>query len=148
MIVYLDTSALVPLLVSEPASSACGELWDAADKILTTRLSYVEAVAALAMAARMGRITEEELRAGRAILDELWAGIDIIEFDDALARAAADCATRHGLRGYDAVHCAAALAVRDSTMVAASGDGSLLEAWRVEGCQVRDTHAQQSPHGR
>ncbi|MEI2775609.1 MAG: hypothetical protein V9G19_06470 [Tetrasphaera sp.] len=31
MIVYLDTSALVPLMIEEPTSTACGELWDMHD---------------------------------------------------------------------------------------------------------------------
>lgn len=32
MIVYLDTSAVVPLLIPEPSSAGCGELWDSADR--------------------------------------------------------------------------------------------------------------------
>ena len=53
MIVYVDTSALVPLLINEPTSEACGEIWDSADSITVTRLAYIEAVAALAMAERL-----------------------------------------------------------------------------------------------
>lgn len=54
---------------------------------------------------------------------------------------AADLAVTHGLRGYDAAHCAAALAVDDAELVAAAGDGTLLSAWRAEGVTVCDTNA-------
>jgi uncharacterized protein len=72
LILYVDTSALVPLLISEPASGVCGELWDSADSLLTTRLSYIEAAAALAMAHRMGRISRADVEASRSVLDQLW----------------------------------------------------------------------------
>lgn len=51
---------------------------------------------------------------------------------------AAGLAMTHGLRGYDATHCAAAVAVNDPELVAASGDGRLLGAWQAEGVTVRD----------
>ena len=49
MIGYLDTSALVPLLIGEATSPACREFWNTADAVTSTRLLYVEAVAALAL---------------------------------------------------------------------------------------------------
>lgn len=141
MILYIDTSALVPLLVDEPTSDDCGELWDSADSVTTTRLAYIEAVAALAQAARMGRITVNQVRGARSVLDDLWSVVDVIELDRALMTGAADLAIAHGLRGYDATHCAAAIAANDAELVAASGDSRLLTAWRAEGVAVRDTNA-------
>jgi predicted nucleic acid-binding protein len=141
VIVYFDTSALVPLLVSEPASDACGELWDSADSVTGTRLTYIEAVAALAMAERMGRLTTADLRDGRSVLDDLWAAVEVIELDQDLMSDAARLAVAYGLRGYDATHCAAAVAASDADFVAASGDARLLTAWRSEGLAVRDTNA-------
>ncbi|MGL5928947.1 MAG: type II toxin-antitoxin system VapC family toxin, partial [Dermatophilaceae bacterium] len=61
MILYVDTSALVPLLVDEPSSVACGEMWDAADRVVVTRLAYVESCAALGRAQRLGRISRAQL---------------------------------------------------------------------------------------
>ncbi len=141
MIVYIDTSALVPLLIDEPTSNACGELWDGADNVTCTRLAYIEAVAAVAMAERMGRISATKARDGRGVLDELWPVVDVIELDQELMSEAARLAVLHGLRGYDATHCAAAVAASDVELVAASGDTRLLAAWRAEGIAVRDTHA-------
>lgn len=141
MILYIDTAALVPLLIEEPASHACGELWDGADAIVGTRLAYIEAAAALAQAQRMGRISARQSRGSRVILDELWPVVDVIELDQELMSGAAGLATVHGLRGYDATHCAAAVAVNDAELVAASGDGRLLQAWQAEGVAVRDLNA-------
>lgn len=141
MILYIDTSALVPLLVDEPTSDDCGELWDSADDVTSTRLAYIEAVAALAQAERMGRITASQVRAGRSVLDDLWSVVEVIELDQALMGAAAGLSVTHGLRGYDATHCAAAIAVNDAGLVAASVDTRLLAAWRAEGVAVRDTNA-------
>ena len=139
MIVYVDTSALVPLLIDEPASEACGQMWDSADSIVSTRLAYIEAVAALAMAGRMGRISPQDVSDGRSVLDDLWTVVDIVELDQGLMSHAAELAVLHGLRGYEATHCAAAVAASDDTTIAASGDRRLLAAWRAEGLAVRDT---------
>jgi predicted nucleic acid-binding protein len=54
---------------------------------------------------------------------------------------AAKLAVRHGLRGYDATHCAAAIEVNDVELVAASGDQRLIAAWRDEGLAIRDIRA-------
>ena len=64
MIVYVDTSALVPLIISEPTSTAAQRLWDAAGRVVATPLVYVEAHSALAQAQRLGRITLAQLRRG------------------------------------------------------------------------------------
>lgn len=140
MILYVDTSALVPLLIDEPTSAACGEMWDGADSVTVTRLSYIDAVAVLAQAERMGRIESREVRGGQSVLDDLWAVVDVIELDEALMLSAARLAITHGLRGYDATHCAAAVAVNDADLVAASGDKKLLAAWRTEGIATRDVN--------
>jgi hypothetical protein len=86
----------------------------------------------MAMAERAGRVTAAEASDGRVVLDELWTAVDVIELNRDLMSHAAQLAVDHGLRGYDAVHCAAAVAVEDPRLVAATatkgscrhGDGS------------------------
>jgi predicted nucleic acid-binding protein len=145
VILYLDTSAFVPLLIDEPPSQTCGALWDVADQLVTTRLTYVEVAAALAAAQRLGRITSKEHDAGRERLTELWPEFDVVEFDEQLMAAAAQAAMARGLRGYDSVHFAAAVAVNDEYLVATAGDRRLLDAWRAEGIAVIDTNAPPQP---
>lgn len=128
MIVYFDTSAFVPLLVTESGTSSARELWDSADEVVTTRLLYVEAAAALARARRMDRITDRNHRAALHSLDDLWRDFRVTEIDETVIRRAAELADRHALRGYDAVHCASAERIADADLVVASGDKDLLAA--------------------
>lgn len=140
MIVYLDTSACVPLLVAEPTSGACQQLWDAADDVVGTRLLHVEASAAVAAAERSSRLSGEQAAGARSVLDDLWSQVSVVELDGALMREASLLALRLGLRGYDAVHCAAAVSLHDPDLVAASGDRDLLRAWTGLGVAIFDPH--------
>lgn len=79
--------------------------------------------------------------AAAQLLEQVWSDVTVVPADETRLRAASAAARRHGLRGYDAVHCAAALAVADADLVAATGDVELLAAWRHEGLSVVDTHA-------
>jgi hypothetical protein len=63
MIGYFDTSAFVPLLVAEPGSAFCRQLWDSSGTVVTSRLLYIETAAALAQALRLGRILQRDPRA-------------------------------------------------------------------------------------
>lgn len=140
MIGYLDTSALVPLLVAEPSSAMCRRFWDDAEVIVSSRLLYVEAAAALAQALRMDRLTTDQHRCAVAILDTLWGQIDVVEGGELLVGRAAALAYELSLRGYDAVHCAAAEQLNDDNVVAASGDRRLLDAWTAVGVDTFDTN--------
>jgi len=133
VIAYFDTSAFVPLVIDEPDSRAAQQLWDAADRIVSVRLVYPEARAALAMASRLERITTAQLRAAVDHVDELVAQIDVVELTPALAREAGELAELMALRGYDAVHLAAARTVHDDDLVMAATDAALLAAANFSG---------------
>jgi len=72
-------------------------------------------------------------------LDDLWEQCIVLPNDDLLVREAASLAVHHRLRGYEAVHCAAAVRHTDSAVVPVTGDRSLLAAWRSSGLDVADT---------
>lgn len=139
MIAYLDTSAFVPLLVVGPSTPLCRRFWDDADAVVSSRLLYVEAAAALAQAVRTGRIADEEGRAAVTLLGELWDEFEVVEVDELLVGQAAHLARCHGLRGYDAVHCASAQQLDDDDVVVAAGDQRLLTAWTTLGMSTLDT---------
>lgn len=141
MIVYFDSSALVPLLVGEPGSELCRRLWTGADEIVTCRIAFVEVAAALAQAQRLGRLSTAQLERTLVGLEQLWSGLSIIELDAPLSSTAANLATRLALRGYDAVHAAAAALVASEDTVAAAGDQALLRAWGALGLSTVDTRA-------
>lgn len=138
MLAYFDTSALVPLVVDEPATHLCNVKWDAADVIVTSSLAYVEAHSAIAQAVRHGRISGEGHQRALDAFQLRWNDLIHVPPSDSVVRAAADLAARHALRGYDAVHCATALAVASDDFVAISGDRDLLRAWGELGVATID----------
>jgi predicted nucleic acid-binding protein len=89
---------------------------------------YPEARAALAQARREGRIAARQLRPAVRALDGFYLQLDVVEVDEALAHDAGELADAHALRGYDAVHLAAAQRLEDAELVLAAGDRALLGA--------------------
>lgn len=136
MNVYFETSAFFKLVVDEEGSAEAVELWEAAHRVIASRLMYPEARAALAAAARVGRVTSAELRLVRSRLESRWNQVEIIEIDDEIARASGDLAEAHALRGYDSVHLASAVALADETSILATWDLELRGAALDAGLQV------------
>lgn len=139
MIAYFDTSSVIPLLVDEVASERCERLWDEAARAVSSRLLYPEARAALAQAARTGRLSRAEHRAAVAELDALVAEFDVVELTAEVAYSAGELAEQHALRGYDAVHLAAALTLAEDDLVFVTGDVQLVAAARGAGLAVAAT---------
>jgi uncharacterized protein len=55
-------------------------------------------------------------------LEELWLQMDVVEVSTSLAQAAGDLSEAQGLRGYDAIHLAAALLIGADALVSADAD--------------------------
>ena len=109
MITYVDTSTLIKLLIDEAGSNRARQVWDSADALVTVRLTAVEARATLAAATRAKRLTSRQLIAAVAEFDLLWSSLNVVEVNADIIARASDLADVHALRGYDAVHLAAAL---------------------------------------
>jgi predicted nucleic acid-binding protein len=136
MIAYFDTSAVVPLLIAERGSDRAASLWESADRVVSVRLTYPETRAALAQAHRLGRLTARHLRHAVGEFEALLGEIDVVEVDETLARRAGELAEFHQLRGYDAVHLAAAERVYDPDVVLIAGDGALHDAATAKGMTI------------
>ncbi|MGH2727776.1 MAG: type II toxin-antitoxin system VapC family toxin [Actinomycetota bacterium] len=132
MIVYVETSALVTLLIREAGSSDVDLLWDGADQILTSRISEVESRAALAAAHRAGRISGADHSTAKANLGRRLRQVQLVELTREVVRVAGDVAEQHALRAYDAVHLASAIAVRGPALVVATFDRELRRAAEAE----------------
>jgi len=120
MILYLDTSALVKLYLQEAHSDQVQTAVAKAGMVATHILAYTEARAGFAKACRMGRIDDQVLSQLEAKLDQSWPSLDVVGVDETLARRAGSLAAQFGLRGYDAVHLAAA-----ETLSTSAGFGRL-----------------------
>jgi predicted nucleic acid-binding protein len=137
VITYFDTSILMKLLIDDEAFRAESErLWVESDFAVCAEIGYAEARAALAALRRDKRLTAAALGTARDELELLWEQLSVVVVNTELVRAAGDLAEHDALRGYDAVHLAAAIA-GDVTVVA-SADRQLVEAARRRGFAVAE----------
>lgn len=141
MIAYFDTSAIIPLIINEPSSDRCNRVWNESSRVVSVRLLYPEARSALAKAERMGRLSAQQREAAIVELETIISEVDHIEVTEALAHRAGELAQAHGLRGYDAVHLAAASAVADSDVVLVTGDADMANAANSIGIAASITNA-------
>jgi uncharacterized protein len=136
VITYVDTSTLIKLVVEEEGSDRAELVWQSADSVASVRLVVVEASAALASAARSNRLSAAQLPVARTELAALVEDLHLVEVTAALIDSASALAESESLRGYDAVHLAAALFV--GAEVLTSADRALCVAAERHGMHVAD----------
>jgi predicted nucleic acid-binding protein len=137
VITYVDTSILMKLLIDDERFRAESErLWVESGYTVCAEIGYAEARAALAALQRNKRLTAAGLRTAKDGLELLWEQLTVVVVDSDLVRAAGDLAEDDALRGYDAVHLAAAIA--GQVTVVASADPQLIEAARRRGFAVAE----------
>lgn len=133
MIVYLDASALVKRYVAEAGSADVGRLLTRAEAVGTATVSRAEVAAALARAYRTNVLRYHEAQSALQVFAAEWDDIIRIQLTESVVRRAAALAWDHALRGYDAIHLAAALSWQDllgETVTVATYDRQLWEAVR------------------
>lgn len=134
MITYVDTSSLLKLLIDEDGSERAEEIWDAADVLVSVALIVVEGRAALAAARRGARLSAAQHRRARNEFTALVDELTVVEVTAELVETAAGLAEEEGLRGYDAVHLAAALSVEAAVLT--SADIDLCDAAQRRGLHI------------
>lgn len=141
---YFDSSAVVKRYVIEAGSAWVNSLFaDPRHSIYTARVTGAEVVAAIVRRARGGSlVTPQPLL--RQFRQEFGRRIVPIPVNPSLILDAMDLAEAHALRGYDAVHLAAARAaqrfwaVGPPPITSVSSDLELNAAARAEGLVVED----------
>jgi predicted nucleic acid-binding protein len=108
MIVYLDASALVKHYVAEAGSAEVNQLLLRADVVGTAAISRAEVSATLAKAVRVGTLTRDEGEAALRAFRAEWVNLVRLQLTETILAQADTLAWDDGLRGYDAVHLAAA----------------------------------------
>ncbi|MEM1332723.1 MAG: type II toxin-antitoxin system VapC family toxin [Actinomycetota bacterium] len=134
MITYVDTSTLLKLVIDEDGSDRASTIWTSADSVASAGLIVVEARAALAAAKRGHRLTATQHTRAKRELSAVIADLHTVEATEALISEAAELAEVEGLRGYDAVHLAAALFVEATVL--SSADSDLCAAGQRRGLHV------------
>jgi predicted nucleic acid-binding protein len=136
VIAYADTSAVIKRVLSEPGSDVAVDIWKHAERVVSSEMVYPEARAALAAARRTGRLDGPRLRKAACRLEHLFGDLELVRMDDAIATDAGGLAEQHRLRGYDAVHLAAALSIDAPRVVVATWDRELAVASNACGMAV------------
>ena len=139
MIAYLDASALVKRYLVERGSRETIAVTGASEMIATSIVSRAEVAAALAKAARSGLVTQNVARNAQRLFAGDWPDLVRVPVTEALVERADGLAWEHGLRGYDAVQLASALAWQESVgeeIVVATFDQQLWEAAKRTGLKT------------
>lgn len=126
MILYLDTSALVKLYVEEDGGDTVRSYVRQVQAVATAKIAFVEACSAFSRAKR------EEMLSGPSyhhLMDRLhydWKRYMIVEISDELIKTAGEMVEEFSLRGFDAIHLASAIFLRQQT-----GQKVLAACWDV-----------------
>jgi predicted nucleic acid-binding protein len=118
MILYLDTSALVKLYVRETGSVRIRGWLKRAAAAATSVVAYAEARAAFARLHRSGLTSPRRHRERVARLNADWESYMKIELTPSVLRLAGETAETYELRGFDGIHLASALWLKDRAAVA------------------------------
>jgi len=142
MIVYIDASALVKRYIKESGSPEVNDLFAEAASMLTNLISRAEVSAAIMRAARTGIIEQD---AAERVLQKFrseWENYQRLPVTEATVARANAIVNEYDLRGYDAVHLAAAMLWQEAIgtpVTLATFDSKLWEAARQAGLGVWPT---------
>jgi predicted nucleic acid-binding protein len=139
MIIYVDTTALVKRYVRESSSDELIALLDTAEAVGTAAIAQVEMASALVKAARLNWV--ERSAAVQSWEDFLthWQSFTRIGIGTGIIERASRLAWEHELRGYDAVHLAAALVWQQTlnlSILLATYDRDLWKAGKKESLKI------------
>jgi predicted nucleic acid-binding protein len=145
---FIDSSALAKRYVSETGTPWMQALTDPASGniLYVARITLVELVAAISRRRKNGDLTPADAAAALSdVRADFASDYQVIEVTAALVAQAEALADRQSLRGYDAVHLAAAIQVNDAYAAAGqtavtliSADLELNAAAAAEGLGVDD----------
>jgi len=139
VIVYLDASALVKRYIAEVGSAEVDHLIARADAVGTAVISRAEVAAALGKAVRVGSLTRQESGAALQVFRAQWVDLLRLQLTEAVVARADSLAWEHDLRGYDAVHLAAAITWQETLgqpVTLATFDHQLWQAGTTVGTAV------------
>lgn len=145
---FFDSSAIVKRYVNETGSNFVEGLTDlkSGNLILLARITRVEVAAAIARRLKNKSITTADAQNALAIFQhDLTNNYYTVEITPVLLSSAMSLATKHALRGYDAVQLAAALEANEeriinllSPLTLVSADTELNNAAQAEGLNVEN----------
>ena len=136
---YFDTSALIKHYIVEAGSEDVHDWMDSAEMSATSLVTRAEIAAGLTRLLRMNFLTTPDYAIALDHFRADWLFYQRIPISEELVARADRLACEFGLRGYDAVHLAAALTWRENlgfSVTLATFDGQLAGAGRQSGLAV------------
>jgi uncharacterized protein len=142
MNLYCDASALAKLYAEEAHSAAVRQWADDAEMTATSEVAYLEVVCGLSRRGREGSMTNGDVRAAISQWSEDWTSLVHLPV---ATQEGEGLVLRHPLQALDAIHVAAALALRqampEAAVAFASFDARQVAAARAEGLAVLEPPA-------
>ncbi len=120
--IYADSSVIVKRYYEEPGTEQVRERWGRTDRVFTSKVSYAEVHAALARKRRERGISPVGFRAVTQAFEGEWPSYDHVLVDASTLTEVRRLVQRHPLRGFDAIHLAAAIWLKKEI-------GSRVEFW-------------------
>lgn len=133
--IYLDTSALIKRFVEEKSSQFVQAMVDSGEAVATAKIAYAEVFSGLTRKLRAGQIAKLSYDLACRQFESDWNAYIRVELNDALLMLARDLIRRHGLKGFDAIHLASAVRLKDAIgeeAIFAAADRRLLRAAAAE----------------
>ena len=133
--IYLDTSALIKRFVNEKGSPLVRSLVQQREPVATAKIAYAEMFAGFARKLREGRLSRNLHALACRQFERDWRSYLRVELQDDVLLLARDLIQRHPLRGFDAVHLASALSLKNALgeeITFAAADKLLLRAAGTE----------------
>ncbi len=139
MILYVDSSALMRRYLNRPGREEMGSRLSESELVATATLPQVEVAASLTRLAKGGVITLRDAAHAIHRLEQDRDAMWLIPINSVVVGRAYHLGQQYGLKGYDAVHLAAATTVRavvGQSVELATFDAQLWAAGAVEGLEV------------
>ncbi len=113
MILYLDTSALVKRYFGEENSAEVVNYWTQAQEIVTSCVTYAEAMASFWRKKREGLTPEEMIHEAARLFKKDWETFVRVKVNEDLNQYVDSLVQRYPLRGFDAIHLASAKVINE-----------------------------------
>ncbi len=112
--VYLDTSAVLRVVLENGTSPEIETLIAAASRLITSRLSFVESSRALHRIRQLHQLSEASLADAQREINDVWARCEVWELTPSVCERARQVAPGTLLRTLDALHLATYVLARET----------------------------------
>ncbi|HWQ70023.1 MAG TPA: type II toxin-antitoxin system VapC family toxin [Patescibacteria group bacterium] len=145
---YLDTSALIKRFVAEKGSPLVQTLVKRKGPIATAKIAYAEVYAGFTRKLREGHLSDTQYALACRQFEADWQAYIRVELHDDTLFLARDLIRRHPLKGFDAVHLASAISLKNALgedITFAAADERLLRAAEAEDLKILHVEIARTP---